>query len=261
LAKLEEFAELSDIVASIFEPLDKLLSQNLNLHNFCCDSLLPDNHSDAAHARNVAPAFDAGQLTARIVKECGTILEKQSLRHGLQFIVHGNHDSEVYGECDFEKSVELPVKIEPKLFVIAVMNLIQNAFLYARPNSTVVVTIDCESDEDGYDFVCVSIANPSGKDHELLRGYTEPDGDSGEPANEEAAKLGIPLASKIAACYGGKMDYISIGDKVVAKFMLPLAGAPDECVYGFSSTIDEYVADDKGVVRLFMNEVVRAAQK
>jgi signal transduction histidine kinase len=252
------------ISSDLNQTLYKLLAHNINLNYCCSEELLPDSPFDAANLRNAAPVIDAGALLAQIVAECGAMLEEHSGRHGLTLRIPGDEaeDEEYGGEYndDFPQNPEFAVKITEKAFTLAVMNLLQNAFLYSPPNTTVIVSIELESDEDsGDELVCVSVTNLSGSDAELLRGYTM---QSGFGATDESAGLGVPLVNKIAACYGGNLKFVSINGRIIAKFSLPLHETSDNrSKLQLQSDFSEYIGEKYGFVRAFMAEVTSASER
>jgi len=191
----------------------KLLSQNINVSYLCYDELLEIPSS-------LTPVIDTVGIMRAIIAECSKILIP--IERELQLVVN----------CK-----KTPVRINEKVFTLAVMNLLQNALLYSPPKSSVVIEVY----ESCYN-ICIEITN-------LIEFNSNSD-------NDENSGLGIPLCNKIAARYNGNLEYVEIDGKTITKLALPIANDSISEEIQFSSEIIEYISERFKPTRLFMHEVV-----
>ncbi|MCL2754958.1 MAG: hypothetical protein FWD35_04495, partial [Oscillospiraceae bacterium] len=174
-----------DITEELMLRLYKLLSQNMNMSFLCSEDKLPENLDAVQQARDSAEVINLRKVLTDIVDGCSEILAVQGGRHKIKLKI----DTDGMGG-----EISAYAQIPKDLFTIAVMNLLQNAFLYSPPNSWVEVTLTRLKGN-----VRVSVNNPFGKDDERIRAYSVGE----NSANTELARLGHYLCAKIAACYGG----------------------------------------------------------
>lgn len=220
-----EAAELVDeCIKSQESEMRKLAALNTNVVWFTSEELLPELLVNVANLRDAAEIIDAAKLIESITAECcATANTRNTLRFEAQ---EGNHT----------------VGIGEKVFTLAVMNMIQNAFRYALPATTIDVTVEGKLVGERI-FVSIVVANQTS---ESLKAKGESD---------EYAKLGRPLVCRIAECYGGSFDYIEVGSKVIANLTLPLRSRPTTNKLGFSSRFNEYMQEKYSLVNMFMTDI------
>jgi K+-sensing histidine kinase KdpD len=223
--------DTAELSTTIRKELFKLFVQNTNTLYLCSEELLPELPHNTANARNDAAAIPADRLVSRIVGECNAMLSTGE-----------KADSPI---IVFEQECErCSVKIDEKILTLAVMNLLQNALLYSLPGSNITVAV-ISADES----VCIKISNLSGEEGEVLRSPVT-------SFDEHGAGLGLPVVAKIAACYGGNLEYIRVGDNNIATLTLPFSAEKGVSTFTYSAKVDNLVSQNYGFVRVFMEEVV-----
>jgi signal transduction histidine kinase len=232
--------EKNEMVARLMESVYRLLVQNINMSYCFSDELLPDSQSKkSAHGLgcNLAKLVSAEQLLLRIVGECRKLLESaKTARHGIKLEL----------ECS-----AATIRIDEKAFTVAIMNLLQNAFLYSPPKSTVIVKLSNTPSENG-ELVTVSVTNLVGHPAETLR--TPLAGIS-----DESAGLGIPLCEKITAYYGGNFEIVNESNgNHTTKMSFPLVEY--DYVENLKSDYDEYVSERYKPVHIFMQVVLESGK-
>jgi K+-sensing histidine kinase KdpD len=250
----ENNAERAAVAASeLLRCVYKLLSQNINLSYICSEDVLPELPQNVADIRNDAEIINTAQVLTRIADQASEILAVQGGTHSLRLQISAD------ARADAKTGARIGAKIPEKLFTLAVMNLLQNAFLYSPPESEVELSLNADKN---HAFISVNIINTSGVEAEVLRAYSN-------SANEECAGLGIPLTSKIAVCYGGNLEFIRLGTKIIARFSLPLINfaAPVNSYSTLESEQTEYeyeyenIANHSDPIWIFMQEVVKTQER
>ena len=215
---LKESGEHNELIHDLFLSGYRLLAQNMNSMHLYSDELFS----------TPGVVINAADFLNGIIGECANMLE--SLETELRLEV----------KCELSS-----IKIDEKAFIIAVMNLLQNALLYSPPKTAVIVILDnvCAEEKN---YVCITVKNLL----EIEKNNSD---------YEERSGQGLFVCTKIAEHYGGKLEYVQEGGSVSANLMLPLEG---ECSgIGLSCDFAMYLSDENKPVKLFMHEVLTAKRK
>lgn len=217
LASMLETLEESEIAEELKLTSYKLLAQNMNMSYLYSEDLPGDTDT----------AINAAEYVGGIVGECDDMINVTGCKLKLEV-----------------KCSKTGVKIKEKAFIMAVINLLQNALLYSPPKTEVTVSVENETRKT-VGYVSVAVKN-------VIEKKRERDAES-------SAKLGLVLCMKIAEYYGGFFECEEVNDSITSKLLLPLE--TEEPGLGLSSDIAEYIADRYNPVKLFMQEVVNAKKQ
>jgi len=206
---LEQQQRHNTVVSDLVHSSCRLLTQNINLAYMCGDGLYADDKS----------LINIGEVLDSVIEEAELIL------------VPSERDIDFKG-AEFTDAA----RICPKAFIVVVMNLLQNAFLYSPKESAVRVTL--EESESGREAV-VTVKNTVG-----------------EKDREQRSGLGLMLAEKIVEWHGGVFETFETDGEFTARISLPTVkpGAAE-----FNSPVfdySDYVSERFKPVALFLDEVV-----
>ena len=221
LASMIEHSEETadrEIVSDLLLSCYKLLSQNMNMMYL--------------YSKEIAgpgAVISAEEFLKGIIGTCTKMLESVDLKLQLDI-----------------KCKRSEIKVDEKAFILAVMNLLQNALLNSPPNAAVKVVLENISVQNR-SFVCISVNNIPGMD-----------GINSGRDKEECSGLGIILSMKIAERYGGKFELVDERGVINAKLMFPLQ--KEDFAMGLSSSFADFYDIDTeryNMVVVFMQEVLK----